>query len=320
MRRPQATPNAPAESSDALRDALSRSDAVLDKIAPILGHLLSTPDQSLFSDEIVARVRGMMHDVSHQVLRVQAEATGHAGREEFAARHGAELALLLQGNPAILGHCHALAVEWQLAQRMEGLYALDTVLSPLLQKLIASPDSSVASAAMGALAAQARFAQAQRRMELPLAELPGDLLHEGLLVWRVFNGGKRSDALTRAETKIRGAFDESNGRVSLFARLVAGMGEENLVALNIERAGSAMFLTALAARTGQSRELATLSAHEYQVARLALGLCAAGLPTRQIEAEILRIHPLAEIPDGLADLRPAQARRMLSENAPGVAG
>jgi hypothetical protein len=37
---------------------------------------------------------------------------------------------------------------------------------------------------MNLLAAQARFGQAQRRMRLPLAELPGDLLHGALIAMR----------------------------------------------------------------------------------------------------------------------------------------
>lgn len=296
-----------------IRDALARGNLVLGKIAPILGHLLSTQDHSLFSDEIVARVRGMLHDLAFQMLRGQAEATGHAGREEFAARHGGELAERFQASPALLGHCHALALEWQLARRMEDIYALDPVLSPMVQQLIASSDSAVASTAMAALAAQARFAQSQRRMELPLGELSGDLLHETLLAWRSYNGDKRSDALTRAEAKIRSNFDESAGRLALFARLVAGMGPEANAALAIDDAGVAIFLAALSALSGQSRELAAISTNEQQSARLALGLRAAGLATNDIEAELLRIHPGADPIRGLDEVSAGEAKQMLAE-------
>lgn len=303
-----------------IRDALARGNLVLGKIEPILGHLLSTQDHSLFSDEIVARVRGMLHDLAFQILRVQAEATGHAGREEFAARHGGELAERFQASPALLGHCHALALEWQLARRMEDIYALDPVLSPMVQQLIASSDSAVASTAMAALAAQARFAQSQRRMELPLSELSGDLLHETLLAWRSYNGDKRSDALTRAEAKIRSNFDESAGRLALFARLVAGMGPEANAALAIDDAGAAIFLAALSALSGQSRELAAISTNEQQSARLALGLRAAGLAANDIEAELLRIHPGADPIRGLDEVSAGEAKQMLAEGgSPGNA-
>lgn len=315
MNRPQATPMPAGSAGETLRDALARGDAVIGKIAPILGHLLSTQDHSLYSDEIVARVRGMLHDLAFQILRNQAEATGHAGREEFAARHAGELAEHFQSSVALLRHCHALALEWQFAQRIEGLYALDPVLSPLVQQLIASPDSAIASAAMAALAAQARFAQTQRRMELPLRELPGDLLHETLLSWRAFNGDKRSDALTRAEAKVRDNFDEGEGRLALFARLIASMGRETDDGLSIDRAGTAIFLSALAALSGQSRELAAIATHEQQSARLALGLRAAELSAHTIEAQLLRIHPGADPLRGLDEVSSAEARQMLSAHA-----
>ena len=63
--------------------------------------------------------------------------------------------------------------------RPEGI---DPVLTGLVQELIASQDSGVSALAMQALAAQSRFVQSQRRMELPLGELPGDLFHKALLL------------------------------------------------------------------------------------------------------------------------------------------
>lgn len=200
-----------------------------------------------------------------------------------------------------------------VATRLEAQYGIDPVLSPLLQRLIASPESSQASAAMAALAAQARFAQAQRRMELPLAELPGDLFHELLLGWRAYHGTRRSDAMIRAEAKLRNAFDESGGRLALLARLVAGMGEEARAALDFEQAGVPLFLSALAQLSRQSRPMAVLSTNEQQVARLALGLRAAGLDAPAIEAQLLRLHRSAEPPRGLDAIAPADAAQMLAE-------
>lgn len=162
---------------------------------------------------------------------------------------------------------------------------------------------------MAALAAQARFAQAQRRMELPLRELPGDLFHETLLAWRRYCGEGRGDAVTRAETKLRQGFDESHGRLSLFARLVGG--QEGPAALIPEDAGAGLFFTALAARSGQTRELAVLSSHARQTVRLALGLRAAGLEPSRIDEVLLRIHPGAAPVAGLETVDEDKARGML---------
>ncbi|WP_324827320.1 hypothetical protein [Qipengyuania zhejiangensis] len=296
-----------------LRDELARGNAVLARVAPILGHLLASPDHSLFSDELVARIRGMCHDLSWQILRAHAEATGEAGREAFADRHGEALAEHFFSSPVILSHCHALALEWQLASRMEVQYGIDPVLSPVLQRLIASSDPSQASAAMAALAAQARFAQAQRRMELSLSELPGDLFHELLLGWRAFNGSRRSDAMIRAEAKLRNGYDESAGRLALLARLVAGIGEDAADALDLEQAGVALFLTALAARSGQGRAIAVLSTNERQVVRFALGLRAAGVAFESVEAEVMRLHPQAEPLAALKSISAAEAKQLLAE-------
>jgi hypothetical protein len=297
----------------ALRDALARGNTILARVGPILTHLLATPDTSLFSDEIVARIRAMCHDLAWQVLRAQAEATGEAGREAFADRHGEALAEYFFTSPQILSHCHALALEWQLAARLEGEYGIDPVLSPLLQHSIASSDASQSSAAMAALAAQARFAQSQRRMELPLGELPGDLFHDLLLGWRAYNGQRRSDAMIRAEARLRNGYDESGGRLALLARLVSGMGEEAIEALDVEQAGVPLFLTALALRSRQSRAMAVLSTNEQQSARLALGLRAAGQNGSAIETQLVRLHRSAEPMHGLDALSPADAAQMLAE-------
>ncbi len=286
---------------------------MLGGIDPILGHLLSAPDHSLFSDEIVARVRGMFADLAQQVLYTQAEATGQKGRDAFAERHGEPLAEHFQESAALLSHCHALAIEWQLTERLEAEWSLDPVLSPLMQKLVADSRSSTSGTAMAALAAQARYAQAQRRMELPLGELPGDLFHELLVAWRRYCGETRSDAVARAEAKLRQSFDESNGRLSLFARLVGGQGGR--AALNLEDAGAGLFFTALAGFSGQSRELAVLSSHARQTVRMALGLRAAGLEPRRIDEVLLRIHPGAAPVAGLDKVDGDTARGMLLDAA-----
>ena len=304
------------DAREELRRALSHGDSMLAGIAPILGHLLSAPDHSLFSDEIVARVRGMLSDLARQVLRVQAETTGQKGSEAFADRHGEALTEHFQATESLLAHCHALALEWQLAERLESESGIDPVLSPLLQRLIASSDPALSSGAMAALAAQARFTQAQRRMELPLGELPGDLLHAVLVAWRRYCGDIRSEAVDRAEAKLRHAFDESAGRLALFARLVTAPGGRGALAL--EEAGTGLFFSALAQHSGQPREMAVLSSHARQTARLALGLRAAGLEARRIDETLLRLHPGAAPFAGLEALGADEARSMLLDAAFGL--
>ncbi len=305
-----------AADQDRLREELARGNTALARIGPILSHLLATPDHSLFSDEIVARIRGMCHHLAWQVLRAQAEAAGQAGREAFAERHGEALAEHFFASPALLAHCHALAIEWQLTEKLEAQYGIDPVLSPLVQDSIAAEDSSLASAAMAALTAQARFAQNQRRMELPLGELPGDLFHDLLMAWRDYSGQLRSDAMIRAEAKLRNAYDEGAGRISLMTRVVTGMGSAGMRALDIDQAGAALFLTALAARSGQSRTAAVLSTNHRQTVRLALGLRAAGLDSADVERQVLRLDPGAEPPRGMSTVPTEEARRLLAEALP----
>lgn len=310
---PRADPQWPE--GEALRAALASGDSALERIGPILGHLLSTRDQSLFSDELVARIRGMLTHLAWQVLRIQAEATGVKGREEFAAEHGEDLAERLFASASLVTHCHALALEWQLSSRLEADHGLDPVLSPVLQSLIGHEDASLASAAMAALAAQARFAQTQRRMEVPLGELPGDLFHEILLTWRDFNGEDASDALVRAEGRLRADFDEASGRLSLLDRVATLLDKEPAAALVFDQAGVALFLSALALRTGQPRDIVTVSTNERQQARLALSLRAAGLKPQDVEAQLLRLHPDRTPPGGLADIGTREALNLLARSA-----
>lgn len=305
-------------SGSELRDALAQGDAVLAGIEPILGHLLSAPDHSLFSDEIIARVRGMVAHIAQQILRAQAEATGESGRDAFLERHGEALRSHLQSFPELLLHCHALAIEWQLTERLEAQLGVDPVLSPLMQRMIADTDGWVSSGAMAALASQARFAQAQRRMELPLTELPGELFHRTLLVWRDYCGDSPSESISRAEAKLRANFDEGNGRLALLARLVSALGDQAGAALVFDEAGCGLFFSALASLSSQSREMAILSSHERQTVRLGLGLRAAGLEPEEIDELLLRLHPGGAPVAGLGKVDQNDARGYLSASSSGA--
>jgi hypothetical protein len=283
-----------------LREELARGEAVLGTVAPVLRHLLASDDSGLFGDVVIARVRGMTRDVACQLL-------GHSGNSGGSGDEITALVAALSESPAFLGHVHALVLEWQLTELLQDRLALDPVLSPLLQALIGSSEETTAGLAMNFLAAQARFGQAQRRMRLPLAELPGDLLHGALLAMRHIAGSE-----TAAETAIRAAYDEGRSRLALISRLVSGMGAAAIAALSVQHAGVAIFLSTLALASGQERDRTILATSETQRTRLALALRAAGLRSGQIEEQLLAIDPDAVPPEGLDRMPADRAAALLA--------
>ena len=269
-----------------LRDELARETRALGSVVPVLRHLLASEGQRLVSDAILARVRGMLADLAAQLV-----AAGHAGPPEA-------LAETFAADPALLAFCHALAAESHLAERLHQQRGLDPVLSPLLQELIASDTPAIAELAMNALAAQSRFIQSQRRMQLPLGELPAELFD------RVLGAGSEGAAL-------RQAYDEGASRLGLLARLIAAMRRGAVAGLALDHAGAALFASALEALAGLPRAHAVLACHDGQGVRLALALRVAGLTGEAIERQFLSLDPAAALPRDLAALSPEQARRLL---------
>lgn len=306
------SPEAPVEAI--LRDELAHGDIVLGTIGPVLGHLLANHDHSLFSDEIVSRVRGMIGDLARQMLHAQADAADAADPRAVPATGIGVLTDALMADARLVGHCHALALEWQLTLRLETRSGVDPVLSPLLQALIASDDPPTASTAMAALTAQARFAQRQRRMELPLPELPADHFHQVLATWLELVEPQDAEAAVLAAGKLRDDFDESAGRLGLLARLIHTMGAGALAALSVSHAGAAMFLTALSSANQQDRDLTIIATNDRQLARLALSLRAAGLKPSAIEEQFLYLHPNIALPEGFDSLRADRARELLASS------
>jgi hypothetical protein len=296
-----------------LRDELSHGDALIGTISPILRHLLANDEHSVFGDDIIARVRGMMSDVARQLLDQLAIGAGAGEERDHLPAHVAALVDSMVAHTGFLGHVHALALEWQLTERLQARLALDPVLSPLLQALVASPDPGVASSAMALLASQARFVQAQRRMQLPLSELPGDLVHAAVLAMRGHAGN--DEAAAAAEQAIRASYDEGRSRLGLISRLITGMGGGATAALSISHAGTAMFISALALGSGQDRDMAVLATNEGQLARLALALRAAGLRQQAIEEQFVSLHPEVALPPGFEQLGSDQAAALLAHSA-----
>ena len=301
-----------------LRDELGRGDAMIATSRPILRHLLANDDHALFSDEMIARVRGMMHHVARQLLFAQAAAGGTLDRAGYAAERQEELAQALFEDTAFLALAHALTLEAQLTDRLQRRSGIDAVLSPLVQELAAAREVDVAALAMALLAAQARFMQHHRRMELPLGELPGDLFHRALLLLRA-PGEEADPAAAEAEGRLREAYDESAGRLGLLTRLVMAMGQKAIRALAIDHAGLAIFSTALAMASSQDRAIAVLSYADRQFARLALALRAAGLKQQAVEEQFLYLHPETALPDGFDMLRADRAAALLAGSQPEAA-
>ena len=299
-----------------LREELARGDVVISTTIPILRHLLANDDHALFSDEIVARVRGVISDLARQMLFTLAETAGEEDRWSFAQPFQDALAARLMAMPGLPGHAHSLALEYQLAGQFARRNGLDPVLSPLLQEMIASPDVTRAARAMQALAAQSRFLQHLRRMELPLAELPGELFGAALVAFRSVIGEERGEEVKKAEQAMRGAFDEGRSRLGLIAHLLTGPVNGGREVLSVAHAGIAFFASALALSSGQDRALAVLSLNERHVARLAVGLRAAGLEPAAIEEELLFLHPDVALPTELGGLASERAATLLADTNP----
>ncbi|MFA7596619.1 MAG: hypothetical protein WCY92_09700 [Novosphingobium sp.] len=299
----------------ALREELARGDELIVSAKQVLRHLLANHDRSIFSDAVLARIRGMLSHVESQLLTFLAEKSGVEDRGNFVEQRSGPLKVALASNAVALTHAHSLAIEWQLAERLQRSGGLDPVLSPMLQRLVASDDADTAEIAMGFLTSQARFVQQQRRMELPLTELPGDLLHGVLQAWSAVVSEADAEAVTAVERDLRNAFDEGRSRLGLMARLVTGFKEGAASGLNISDSGVALFLTSMALASGQDRRLVALSTHEDQLARLLLSLRSAGLEREAVFALLAVLHPEIAIPDGMEIVGPDRAAELLSDSS-----
>lgn len=297
-----------------LQDDLFHADQAMVHMGPILRHLLRNDDSSIFSDEVIARVRGMLADIARQLVQALGEAAGHSDAAAWAREAGPGLVDMLASDQALLNHLHMLAVEWQLAEKLQGRLGIDPVLTPLLQDLIASHDHDLAARGMNLLAAQARFGQAIRRMQIPLVELPGDLHVAALMIMQGYVADDPSGvaAADMAETTLRKARAEAASRVDLLAYAISAAGAKASATLSLHNAGVALFLTALGLGAGITRETAVMCTTESQMPRLALSLAAAGLGREGLVDTFCALHPDIALPDGLDLLHPDRAAALLA--------
>lgn len=297
-----------------LQDDLFHADQARVHMGPILRHLLRNDDSSIFSDEVIARVRGMLADIARQLVQALGEAAGHSDAAAWAREAGPGLVEMLAGNQALLDHLHMLAVEWQLAEKLQGRLGIDPVLTPLLQDIIASHDHDLAARGMNLLAAQARFGQAIRRMQIPLVELPGDLHHIALITMQAYVTEDPSGiaAADLAEATLRKARANAASRIDLLAYAISAAGARASATLSLQNSGVALFLTALGIGAGLTRETAVMCTTESQMPRLALSLAAAGLGREGLFETFSALHPDIALPEGLDQLHPDRAAALLA--------
>jgi len=162
-----------------LQKQLAGEDFVISATSPILQHLLVNRDEALFSDEVIARVRGITANIVFQLLVARAVEAVESDPAVAAISGQDAVARSLIEDEVFVAHIHALTLEAQLAESIRQRSGVDHVLSLLIQHLTASPDEKTVALAIRTIAAQARFIQQMRRMEMPLNELPGDLFHKG---------------------------------------------------------------------------------------------------------------------------------------------
>lgn len=294
-----------------LADELARADRALSGVAPVIAHLLDPSGETLVNDAIIARVRGMLTHLSRALLGAGPVSArcGEIGLVQIDA-----LANDLADDPAVLVHLYCVAIEGLLTTRLEQRLGIDPVLSPLVQELIASEHATTAELAMKTLAAQSRFVQSQKRMELALDELPAELFDAVLTRFENSDHSASGESRPVSISEMRRNYDEASSRLGLLNRLVATMRQGAMAGLALDHAGLALFTSCLSALSGQRRNLVMLSCHEHQNTRLALSLRAAGLEGEQIERQLQLLGPTSPHADHISGIPAERARVMLSRS------
>lgn len=316
MNRSDKSDNSATTGEQVLRDTLAQERAMLASARPVLRHLLSGNGHMLLSEQIVARVNAMLRDLARQLLFALASAadtdTEITDREAFVEQRQAALAGALSADADMLVHLHALATEDLAISAMQSSANYDPVLSPMLQELTGSEDEDVADKAMGVVAAQARYVAQQNRMELPLAELPGDQFHAAMLALAEV----AEDRLVALDTAVRGlraAYDEGETRLGRITNLLMRVDNSGSV-LDLEHAGIALFTSAISMACGQDRSRIIMAFNQGQSTHFALCLAAAGLDHDAVKRHFLVVHRDAELPDGFAEIDAEQATALLNSS------
>ncbi len=260
-----------AEMTAALAANLASDDRALAGAIPIVSHMLGNQGQALLSDDVIARMRGTIDAIAQQLCFLT---TGERGDVDVSA-----LGVMLAESGGLINHCYALAVEGALTQQLSVEQGIDPALPALLQELIASRDTNIRQLAMALMASQARFVAGQGHGGAPLFELPIEIFNGVLDVWKVCGANQDNAYLVQKASEIRAQYVEEATRLGLLERLISAVGASAEIISEIETAGLAIFISAIAKSTGQPRDLVALSCQQQQCLRLAIALRATGRST-----------------------------------------
>jgi hypothetical protein len=150
-------------------------------------------------------------------------------------------------------------------------------------------------------------------MALPLVELPAELFHAALVAAGRLAEGYGWQHVSGVQARLRSAYAEADTRLALMARLTAIAQDLAGQPLKIENWGVALWLSALADRSGESRDRTACAAADPQLGRLLLTMRAAGLAPAEAERQALQAQPDALLPRGLQDIGTREAAQWLAE-------
>lgn len=299
------TPAAILDAEAALRRDLVRGDTAAASALPVLRHLAATDDTSAFSEEVIASVRGMLADLAAQLLDAM---IGQADRRSHAPDEIAVLTRALLGDARVLGHVHAVAIEWQSTRSLLHRAALDPVCPPLVQEQMAAGNAL----ARAFLDAQACWVGYRHRTVLPIADLPLETFEAVLGILRLLVDGEPTlaERVQAVEIELRGRRPIGHDRLQLAQQLAEQVGSSQL--LSVESSGVAIFLTALALRSGATRDEMVMATLPDQKARFVLRLLAAGVSPSRLSRQLHLIHQDAQLPAGIEGMDARSALRVLS--------
>lgn len=296
----------------ALRELLATGERTRRDLPLQLRHRIGFADPSLFDDEIVARARGLL---VHLTAQIAGDRPAGAGNANYRIGRDAVLRAVF-AQPAFLAHCHALALEFRLTRRLASEADIDLMLPPIMQELIASPNERTSRLASSSVAAQGRFLRDMERMQMPLRQLPAELLNIALTIGRECLGDPvLADAVEQA---VRTSYDEGATRLVLLERLAHASDYPRARGLQLEQAGVPLFVAGLASSIGSIYCDAVLATTESQVARLALTLRTLGCNPRVVNRNLLLLHDRASLAVAAA-IDPATASLLLAQSVAGPA-
>ncbi len=276
----------------------------------ILRQMMVRERDGLFSDATIARCGAMIGSVARQLLHALAQESGETDPASFAAAREEALGQALGAQGDLLGHCHALAVESLLTDKVHERAGIDPVSTPLLKSLLAHEEVQIGGAAMHVLAAQARFMHLSRRMEVPLEELPAEIFHQALNIFCA-QFPDQAEACKATAAFFASRYDEGAGRLPQMARLVMLASDNAISAMRIADAGIALFAIALAMEAAQEREHAVIAMVQGDHARLSLMLRAADMPSAAMAEALTTLNPQSALDPQIAQLPREEAAAML---------